>query len=103
MRAIRKPSAAEAPLPQAEPASARVTVRMYRGLLGDCFLLRFPRQGRDLFVLIDYGTFLNRPSEADTMRRVARSIGETTDWRLDVVVLTHEHWDNLCGFAHARS
>jgi hypothetical protein len=99
MRVVRKPSNDVAP--QAESASGAVTVRMYRGLLGDCFLLRFPRAGRDMFVLIDDGTFLNMPREADTMRRVAESIGETANWRLDVVVLTHEHWDNLCGFAHA--
>jgi len=98
MRVTRKRSAADAP--HAEPAS--VTVRMYRGLFGDCFLLRFPRPERDMFVLIDCGTFLNMPGEAATMRRVAQSIGETADWRLDVAVLTHQHWDNLCGFAHAR-
>ena len=99
MRVVRKSSKDAAP--QAKPASGAVTVRMYRGLLGGCFLLRFPRAERDMFVLMGDGTFLNVPREADTMRRVAESIGETTDWRLDVVVLTHEHWGNLCGFAHA--
>lgn len=79
----------------------RVKVRMYRGLLGDCFLLRFRRRGGDAFVLVDCGMFLGMDGEVAHMRDIAADIGRACGGRLDVVVITHEHWDHLCGFLHA--
>lgn len=79
---------------------ARVAVRMYCGFLGDSFLLRF-RGERDVFMLIDCGAFLGSPGEQARMRAVAEDVKATTAGRLDVVVITHEHWDHLCGFHHA--
>jgi hypothetical protein len=83
----------------------RVRVRMYRHGLGDCFLLTFPRAGRDPFqMLIDCGA-LSR-SAAD-MRVLAEHIAKETrradgTSRLDRVVVTHEHRDHLSGFNQAR-
>jgi glyoxylase-like metal-dependent hydrolase (beta-lactamase superfamily II) len=83
----------------------RARVRMYRHGLGDCFLLTFPRAGRDPFqLLIDCGA-LSR-SAAD-MRRLAEHIATATrradgTSRLDLVVVTHEHRDHLSGFNQAR-
>ena len=80
-----------------------VVVRMYRGLLGDCFLLRFPRSDTgDAYVLIDCGAFRGMPKEKETMRKIAADIMQTVGNVIDVVVVTHEHWDHLSGFAHAE-
>lgn len=82
-------------------AGERVKVRMYRGLLGDCFLLRFRRQGGDAFALVDCGMFRGMQDEAAHMRDIVADIARTCGSRLDVVVITHEHWDHICGFLHA--
>lgn len=73
------------------------TVRMYCQGFGDCFLLDF-----DGFrVMIDCGVVRNTPGERDRMRRVAEDVLATTNGELDVLVITHEHWDHVCGFQHA--
>jgi hypothetical protein len=103
-----KASAAPAPIvAPGSPDRFRARVRMYRHGLGDCFLVTFPRQGRDPFqVLIDCGAlgrdkgFMTGIVEhiRDTVRG-GRSSGKA---RLDVVVGTHEHKDHLSGFNQAR-
>lgn len=82
---------------------ARIIVRMYRQLLGDCFLLRI--QGSDArwtHVLIDCGLLQNLKGDgvAD-MAAIAEDIRRTTGGRLDVLVVTHEHWDHISGFGLA--
>lgn len=103
-------AAPEARAPLAAPGSParfRARVRMYRQGLGDCFLVTFPREGRDPFqVLIDCGAlgrnkgFMTEIVEhiRDTVRG-GRTSGKA---RLDVVVGTHEHKDHLSGFNQAR-
>lgn len=77
-----------------------VTVRMYRYGHGDCFLLTFPRDGGGdpVFVLIDCGykpgsqNFLPHNKSVDEF---VKHIGEATDYRLDLVIITHEHQDHV--------
>lgn len=85
------------------PASC-VKVRMYRQGLGDCFLLAFPtRHGRrPCYMLIDCGVLLGTEDARGRMRRVAESLREATGGRIDVLVVTHQHWDHLSGFEQAR-
>jgi beta-lactamase superfamily II metal-dependent hydrolase len=86
-----------------------VTVRMYKGLLGDCFLLRLfdsldgagRKRKADANILIDCGILQRAPKEKDLIARVARSIRDDCE-RLDLVVVTHEHYDHLCGFGAAE-
>lgn len=82
------------------PPDYSVRIRMFRPGLGDCFLLTFPRDGDPFHVLIDCGVFLHTKDEAKRMRAVAEAVREVTS-RLDVIVVTHEHYDHLCGFKHA--
>lgn len=78
-----------------------VAVRMYRQGHGDCFLLAFPREGGGdpVYVLIDCGykpgsqKFLHDKSIGD----IVDHIGEATDHRLDLVIITHEHQDHVNG------
>lgn len=77
-------------------------VRMYRHGLGDCFLLRFPRDdGRPgtFNVLIDCGLISVAEQPAEQMARVLADLKSVTDGRLDAVVVTHEHWDHVSGFS----
>jgi hypothetical protein len=81
----------------------RLTIRMYRHGLGDCLLLRFRKgdaRSKETFnLLIDCGLIMVAPNAKAEMTKVAHDIAEACDKRLDVVVMTHEHWDHASGFA----
>ncbi|MEA3051526.1 MAG: hypothetical protein QOG72_429 [Sphingomonadales bacterium] len=83
-----------------------VRVRMYKRLLGDCFLITVgdplaPRDERS-HILIDCGVLQQVPGEAALMEAVADDVAARVEGRLDLLVVTHEHWDHISGFAHAR-
>jgi hypothetical protein len=81
----------------------RITIRMYRQGLGDCFLLTFPRAGQDPYrVVIDCGVILGQPDATRIIREVVEDIIQTTGGRIDLLAATHEHWDHVSGFAQAR-
>lgn len=93
-------------VPAFVPQPNQALVRMYGQGFGDCFLLAFPRQAgadgdRPVYVLIDCGVIAGTPGGADRMRRVVADVKATTQGRLDLLILTHEHWDHLSGFAQA--
>jgi len=82
---------------------------MYRPGLGDCFLVSFGDGERAYHVLIDCGVFVGTPNEKATLQTLARHIVESvggvtpgSTQRLGAVVATHEHWDHVAGFFHAR-
>jgi hypothetical protein len=93
---------------------------MYGQGVGDCFLLMFPRVGepphqRPFNVLIDCGVVGGTPNGTDRMRQVVEDIRKTTadptlpkgrdgkaQGHIDLLVVTHEHWDHLSGFVQAE-
>lgn len=78
-----------------------VTVRMYRQGHGDCFLLAFPTgETRPYFVLIDCGYKPGSPNFLPNKDfiNIVNDIGEATEFKLDLVIVTHEHQDHLNGF-----
>lgn len=92
----------------------RVTVRMYQNLLGDCFLLRFPGVERPVHMLIDCGVLQGMPGANTRMQTIVENIRDTLPKLippgggaarpfLDVLVVTHEHWDHLSGFSQAQN
>lgn len=82
--------------------SARV--RIYRQGLGDCFLVTLPRAGgRGFNLLIDCGVLPGTPDAAAVMTRVARDVAAVSGGHLDVVAVSHEHWDHVSGFLQARA
>jgi hypothetical protein len=102
------------------PPNSGVTVRMYRTGLGDCFLLCFPRKKpkgskaaapRPVFVLIDCGVFKGTKGGPDRVSRIAEHIYRATNdkpdgsgkSRLDLLVITHEHWDHVSGFHESQA
>ena len=79
-----------------------VKVRMYRQGLGDSFLLTFTEDEKICHLLIDCGVIQGTQNADEKMKNLARSIGEITDNRIDVVAVTHEHWDHVSGFTQAK-
>jgi hypothetical protein len=78
---------------------------MYRQGLGDCFLLTFtyPEPNTDpVHVLIDCGVDWSTKKGSDKIRSVAAKIRVATDKSLDLLVVTHEHWDHVSGFKRAK-
>ncbi len=77
-----------------------VRIRFYCQGIGDCHLLRFSRRAN----LLDADR-LRRPQfglgGTDTIKAIVDDI-RTVTGRLDVVVLTHEHWDHNSGFLSAQ-
>src|SRR5262245_34710318 len=78
-----------------------VTIRMYRQGHGDCFLLAMPREqgGDPFYILIDCGL---KPGSQDFIHKkkidkIVEHIGASTNFHLDLVIITHEHQDHLNG------
>jgi hypothetical protein len=84
-------------------------IRMYRQGLGDCFLLTVPKKSGDVVhVMIDCGVVLGTKDPASIMTKVAQSLRKETGGggkrgKIDVLVITHEHWDHLSGFTQAQN
>ncbi len=96
-------------MPAARPKKSAVRIRCYRQGFGDCFLLSFRTgKARPCHVLIDCGLWPSGAEHTATMRTIvadiARETGGTATRRgeIDVLVVTHEHWDHLSGFNQAR-
>jgi hypothetical protein len=81
---------------------SQVRVRMYRpGGIGDCFLLSFPKPDGMAHVLIDCGVLRGTDDGMQRMQEVVKDIAATTNSHVDVLVVTHEHWDHVSGFLQA--
>jgi len=77
-------------------------VRVYCQGLGDCILVKVKRKDADDFkLLIDCGVVLGTDKAASTMTRVVDNIVDDTGKKIDVLAITHEHWDHLSGFNQA--
>jgi hypothetical protein len=75
-----------------------VVVRHYCQGIGDCHLLRFAKSdGSPFFMLIDCGVHSSVSGGNEYIADVVADIGKVTK-HIDVLVLTHEHWDHISGF-----
>lgn len=83
-------------------SKTRVRVRMYRPGLGDCFLLTFRSGDAESHVLIDCGIFVGTTNEKQRITEIAEHIRQTTGNRVNALAVTHEHWDHVAGFFHAK-
>jgi len=91
-----------------KPAGAKrdgkgsVRVRMYRHGLGDCFLITLPKtDGSPFYIMIDCGIIVGSP-DPSIMNEVVQSIIDDTGGFVDKLVVTHEHYDHVSGFAIAN-
>jgi len=82
----------------------QATVRMYRRGLGDCFLVQFTKDDGGLFsVLIDCGLIGVAAGPKAKMQEVVADIDKACHNRIDVVIMTHEHWDHASGFSSQQA
>lgn len=80
-----------------------ITVRMYRQILGDCFLIILAGGDGDTSrILIDCGVLQGTPGGKARMRKIVAHIFEEKDSKLDLVIVTHEHHDHISGFQYAE-
>lgn len=77
--------------------------KKYNGMLGDCFLIRLANGDSRSHILIDCGLLLGSPDAKNRAVAIADDIAKTCGGRLDLVVVTHEHWDHISGFSYAES
>lgn len=105
-----KPQSAAATKPQAKAVvkagQRELSIRMYRHGLGDCFLLGLPGKGRTFWMMIDCGVALATKERARVFKelitdveKVVKEDGRTKPC-IDLLVITHEHYDHVSGFAH---
>lgn len=84
-------------------ASGSVTVRMYRGILGDCFLLRYScADAPAVHILIDCGVLQGVEGAKALITNIVDDIYTDTGGIIDLLVVTHEHHDHLSGFIYAK-
>lgn len=105
-RSGARPRPAAPKRPRRARPQARARIRMYRQGLGDCFLVSLPRRDGprgDFHVMIDCGVLLGTPDAAALMANVVRDIAEVTGGHVDLLVVTHEHWDHVSGFLQAEA
>jgi hypothetical protein len=82
---------------------ASIRVRMYRQGLGDCFLVSLLPSSREPFhLMIDCGVILGTPAAAAKLGVVIDDIIRETKGRVDVLAVTHEHYDHVAGFVLAN-
>jgi hypothetical protein len=78
---------------------------MYRQGLGDGFLISLKRTteaAADFRILIDCGVVLGTPNAQGIMVDVVNDIVQETGGKIDILIITHEHWDHLSGFIQAE-
>jgi beta-lactamase superfamily II metal-dependent hydrolase len=82
---------------------ARARIRVYRHGLGDCILVRLRRRNGTYYkILIDCGVAMATRDAAAKMEKVVADIVRETGGKVDVLAVTHEHWDHVSGFTQAE-
>jgi hypothetical protein len=72
--------------------------------LGDCFLITLPQTGgRPYSILIDFGVAMGTPRAESIMSQVVKKVRDLTGGIVDLLVVTHEHWDHVSGFVQTAA
>ena len=79
-------------------------VRMYRHGLGDCLLVTLrPHNEADFHLMIDCGVIQNADKKSKgLLGQAIDDIIKVTNGFVDVLVVTHEHWDHVSGFSQFK-
>lgn len=81
-----------------------VTIRHYCQGIGDCHLLSFPKDdGTKVRILIDCGVHLSISGGPALIDEIVADIASETQNHIDLLVVTHEHWDHNSGFWTANA
>jgi hypothetical protein len=99
----KRPTARKKAQPAAAPRAPAVTVRHFCQGIGDCHLLTFREaDGSPFRILIDCGVHVSIKGGPALVSDIAANIAEETDGHIDILVVTHEHWDHVSGFLTAN-
>ncbi|AZO23818.1 hypothetical protein EJ070_26130 [Mesorhizobium sp. M1E.F.Ca.ET.045.02.1.1] len=102
----RRPAARRRPVDATASATTHasaVTVRHYCQGIGDCHLLTFTKPDGSLFrMLIDCGIHVSITGGPALVADIVADLKKDTGGRIDVLVVTHEHWDHVSGFLTAK-
>ena len=99
----RKPASAATQKPALAATASSALVRVYRQGLGDCILIRLRKHDGSYYkILIDCGVAVATEDAKAKMTKVVQDVMETTEKEIDVLALTHQHWDHLSGFIQAE-
>ncbi|RUU00466.1 hypothetical protein EOD23_23315 [Mesorhizobium sp. USDA-HM6] len=102
----RRPAATRRPRRAATSATARVpslTVRHYCQGIGDCHLLTFTKaDGAPFRMLIDCGIHVSITGGPALVADIVADLKKETGGKIDVLVVTHEHWDHVSGFLTSK-
>ncbi|MCC6426377.1 MAG: MBL fold metallo-hydrolase [Phycisphaerales bacterium] len=80
------------------------SVRMYRQGLGDCFLISLGKaDGAAHHIVIDCGVWDVSVPARERIKKCAEDIKTRTGGRIDLLVVTHEHWDHVSGFSELQA
>lgn len=79
-----------------------IEVRMYRRILGDCFLLTYRAAEETRYILIDCGILQGVERGRELMHEIVDDLYKTTGGHLHLLVLTHEHHDHQSGFLYEQ-
>jgi len=79
-----------------------VNVRMYCQGLGDCFLLTFKSGEKNFTMMIDCGVLHGTEKAKEKMQEIVKNIKSETGGLINLVVVTHQHWDHISGFEQAQ-
>jgi len=87
----------------ASAAGAPIRIRMYRQGLGDCFLVTLPGENGSFYMVIDCGVVLGTDVDGiQKLKDAVDDIAKITEGKIDLLVLTHEHYDHVSGFMQAK-
>ncbi|MCB9831397.1 MAG: hypothetical protein H6807_02910 [Planctomycetes bacterium] len=75
-----------------------IRIRSYKVGFGDCFLVSIPDGSKRKHMLIDFGNAPGKAGSNDDFPAIAADIERETGGHLDLVVMTHEHLDDMEGF-----
>jgi hypothetical protein len=79
-------------------------IRMYRVGFGDFFLVTVPSADGPQHILIDCGVTKGKTGKGDiaTIKAAVRDMGEETDHKLALIIMTHRHQDHIIGFSRSE-
>ncbi|TGU07996.1 hypothetical protein EN792_041815 [Mesorhizobium sp. M00.F.Ca.ET.149.01.1.1] len=82
---------------------APLTVRHYCQGIGDCHLLTFKTpEGQPFRILIDCGIHVSITGGPALVGDIVTNLKMETGGIIDILVVTHEHWDHVSGFLTAN-
>lgn len=84
------------------PGEVGIRVRMYRVGFGDFFLVTFLGPlGEPHHLIVDCGVFrgTSQTGDLDTIETAVADMVQTTNGRVELIVMTHRHADHIAGFA----